>query len=176
MKKIDIKLLAGNMLVESETKYQDGDLGGILLPKRLGSQPIEVAIVLDIVPDARACIMLGDLEASDLVGKRVYFSGLGGRRLPDDSNRYIYPITVCINPQKPERQRKYRLAIEGILDDSTEVNELVSSDPRCRFCGDAKPGAKRGRAIMLQDRMIDGIIRKCCPRCFRDTEGVCHTP
>lgn len=172
---VDIELLPGNMLVENESKFQGGMAGNIHLPQRFSSAPIEICRVLQINPDERTLQMLG-MPPEDLIDKRVYFRGVGGRPVDPEGTRSIYPTCLCINPQKKGKARKYEISILGILEGDVEVVELETDDMRCKFCGDARLGDRAGRSMMLQKRLIEGRQHWWCPRCYKDSEGVKRSP
>jgi hypothetical protein len=171
---MEIELLPNYMLVEAETKYGAGELDGIVMLDRFKAAPMETCTVLDAKCDDKTASILG-MRAEDLIGKRVY-CGAGGRPVPDGENKFIYPLLICENPRAPRKKQRWTPTILGIVEDEVEVNALGVADKRCKFCGDARPGERRGRAMMLQPRTIDGYKTNWCPRCHKTEEGDVHPP
>ena len=85
-------------------------------------------------------------------------------------------MTLSRNPGEPEKKQDYESTVLGTIDDGAVVENLFPKDMRCAECGDARPGKRAGRGIMLQDRQVYGVMRPVCPRCHKDHEGTFWDP
>ena len=174
-KPLKFELMPGTLLIAPETRAGTGEVEGIVLPSRLHHTPINVGRILGIRPRAFDERYF-NFDPGALLGKRVVMKVIGGRPVPDGTTRRVYPLTLWMNPDHPEEKPEYESSILMIIDDDMIVQNLFLQNARCMFCGDARPGKRSGRAMLLQERQIYGVMRPICPRCYCDPEGTKWDP